>query len=90
MQDDEEVAATYATTCDTPDRKAPWVDVPEAQPRCRFRSRDVTKSVTAYVTTDGVLHYDPKTTEYDDYSAHSAMREEAAGWTYPGDGTVQR
>lgn len=90
MPETPQVIARYATVTDSPGREAPWVDVPEANPRARFRSKDVTKVVEATVTADRVLHYDSKTTEYDAYDKHSAMREEADRWEYLPDGSVQR
>lgn len=88
--DPNEVIATYATVTDSPPREAPWADVPEARPRARFRSKDVTKSVTAVVTIDGVLHYDPKTTEYHAYPQASPMAKEAETWEYTEQGKVIR
>lgn len=50
-----------------------WVDIPEADPRCRLRSTSGTV-VPVTVTKDGALHYDKERAEYSDYS-------DVPGWT---------
>jgi hypothetical protein len=55
-----------------PEKGYVWVDIPEAEPRCRVRLKpDQTASCYVIVDADGRLDYDPHLLEVDVYPPSS-------------------
>jgi hypothetical protein len=80
---DEQVSARYVSwPSPFEGEETWWVDMPEANPRARFRTKN-DQPQPCVVTKDCQVHYDPELVEYDDYPNDPEMHH-PPGYVCPG------